>query len=261
MDKVEPDVAGQGNVKTTKETQGMSGGENGGGKAGSVKEELSAKVEKQRPMGKAEELQETPIDQELEEKSGHSSLSAFIAHPPGIFFADKEPEEQLILLLRAHLVTNVPWVIVSLILLVAPLVLVPVMAAAGILAGVGPGLIFVVVLFWYLGTFTYVLLNFLYWYFNVYIVTDERVIDVDWYSVIFRKVSSTQIVKIQDASALQSGVLAGIFDYGDVQIQTAGEEENFEFASVPHPQLVAKKIEELMQQEEKEFERNPLVNP
>ncbi len=85
-------------------------------------------------------------------------------------------------------------------------------------------------------------------------MTNERIIDTDWYSVVIRKVSSTQIAKIQDVSATQVGVFPGVFDYGNVQIQTAGEEENFEFVSVPHPQLIAKQINELMEKEEKEGE-------
>lgn len=194
------------------------------------------------------------VDAELEQKSSQGVLSAFVAHPPGIFFADKEPTEDLILLLRAHLITTVPWIIVTLLLLVVPVVLLPIVTALGLVGTFGPGFILVATIFWYAIIFTYAFINFLYWYFNVYIVTSERVIDVDWYSVIIRKVSSTQIAKIQDASAVQVGVFAGIFDYGDVVIQTAGTEENFQFTAVPHPQLVAKKIEELMQLEEIDLE-------
>jgi hypothetical protein len=40
-------------------------------------------------------------------------------------------------------------------------------------------------------------------------------------------------------------VLAGVFDYGNVTIQTAGELPNFDFTNVPHPQLVVNKIKEL----------------
>lgn len=192
----------------------------------------------------------SPVDDELERKSSSSALSAFMAHPPGIFFADKQPEEQLLLLLRAHIITNVPWILVTLILIIIPIILLPFIFGFGVGPGVSPDLVLSGTLFWYAATFTYAFINFLYWYFNVYIVTDERVIDVDWYSIIYRKVSSTQISKIQDVSAAQSGVIAGIFDFGDVEIQTAGEERNFEFTAVPHPQLVSKKIQELVQTEE-----------
>lgn len=180
-----------------------------------------------------------------------SWLSAYVVNPVGVLFGEAEPGEQVNLLLRAHLATNLVWVTVAAVLLILPVIILPFISSVG-LSGVSAGTGFVVVAFWYLGTFTYAFLNFLYWYFNVYLVTNERIIDTDWYSVVVRKVSSTPIAKIQDVSASQVGVFSGIFNYGDVQVQTAGEEENFEFTSVPNPQEVAKQINELIQMEEKE---------
>ena len=202
----------------------------------------------------ADHAKDTAVDVELEKKSSQSMLSAFVAHPPGIFFVDKEPEEELILLLRAHIITNVPWALAAAVLFVLPIIFLPLLSGLGMLTTLGGGMIVSATLFWFAGLFTYVFINFLYWYFNVYIVTDERVIDVDWYSIIFRKGSSAPMAKIQDVSATQGGVIAGIFDFGNVEIQTAGEERNFEFTAVPHPQLVAKKIQELMQEEDIEHE-------
>ncbi len=86
-------------------------------------------------------------------------------------------------------------------------------------------------------------------------MTNEQVVDVDWYSVIYRKISSAQISKIQDVTSKQGGVLAGVFDFGDVIIQTASELPNFDFSKVPHPQLVVRKLKELMQKEELQWER------
>lgn len=197
----------------------------------------------------------TPVDLEIENKSSNSFLSAFVSKP-GIVFSEKDPQEELILLLRAHVVTMVPWILITALMLLAPIVALPLVSFAGLAGVFGVGRTAALTIFWYLGTFTYAFLNFLYWYFNVYIVTDERVIDVDWYSVTQRKVSSTQIAKVQDVNASQGGVFAGMFDYGNIQIQTAGTEENFEFTAVPHPQLVARKIEELMGKEERQWEGN-----
>lgn len=195
------------------------------------------------------------IDDQLKKISGTSMLAAFSAWPQNVTFSDEEENENIILLLRAHIITNVPWILITLLLLLIPLVIFPFLGAAGL--PIRPGTGFVFFLLWYLATFTYAFINFLSWYFNVYILTNERVVDIDWYSIIYRKVSSAQISKIQDVSATQIGVLAGIFDYGNIQIQTAAEEENFEFTNIPHPQLVKKKIDELMQKEEKEWEHGP----
>jgi hypothetical protein len=62
---------------------------------------------------------------------------------------------------------------------------------------------------------------------------------------------------VQDASEKSVGVLASVFDFGNVFVQTAGEHQNIDFLFIPHPRLVVKKIEELMQKEETEHETHP----
>lgn len=194
------------------------------------------------------------VDEQLKEKSGTSFLAAFDAYPRDIIFTQSEAGEELVLLLRAHIVTNIPWLLIAVGMILAPLLLLPLLNILAVPVSAGTSL--ALVLFWYLGTFTYAFLNFLYWYFNVYIVTSERVVDIDWFSVIYRKVSSAQISHIEDVSSVQGGVFAGVFDYGNVEIQTAAEEENFEFAAVPHPQLIARKIQDLMEKDDQEGERH-----
>jgi len=198
----------------------------------------------------------TKIDEELEASSSSSAVSAFCAYPQGLQFSGKVDDEEVILFMRAHIVTNVPWILLVIILLILPITVVPVLFSMGALPTLSIGVSIVLTLFWYLGIFSYSLLKFLYWCFNVYIVTNERVVDVDWYSVINRDVTTAQIRQIQDVKGIQSGVFAGIFDFGIVYIQTAGTEPNFEYTNVPHPQLVVKKIQELKQQEEIEGENN-----
>lgn len=193
-------------------------------------------------------------DNEL--KSASNTGSSFCAFPASFSFVEKQDDEDIILLLRAHPATNAPWILATFIGSLVPLIALPLLNALGSIS-TGIGSSFVITLIWLSGIFTYAFLNFLYWYFNVYIVTNERIIDVDWYSVIYRKISHTRISKIQDISYTQAGVFAGIFDYGTIEIQTAGEEENFEFTAVPHPRLITKKIEELMEEEEKEWEEKP----
>lgn len=200
----------------------------------------------------SEETSPRPISGEIvtgakEEKvDGVSLFSAFSVSPAAVTFGEAEEGEKIILLLRAHRITTFPWVAISIALVLAPLFIFPLLSVIGF-SGVSAGTKLVAVLFWYLGTLTYVFLNFLYWYFNVYIVTNERIIDVDWYAVVVRKVSSMHLSKVQDVSASQAGALSGVLDYGNVQIQTATEGENLEFVGVPHPQLAVKQINELAQ--------------
>ncbi len=239
VDNVEPDIASEA-IKTKEPLK----------EAESPKKEFE-KHSSSNPMAhKAkfkQSLTEPTTDQEILKASKANVLSAFFAFPQDAHFAGEQEDEEIILLMRAHIVTTFPWIIVTLLLLAAPIILLPIFGGLGTLAAIGYGMTFSLLVFWYLGTFTFAFLNFLFWYFNVYIVTNQRIVDVDWYSLVNREVNVSQISKIQDITANQIGVLSGLFDYGHVFIQTAGTEPNFEFHNVPHPQLVARKIQELLE--------------
>ncbi|KKU90501.1 MAG: hypothetical protein UY21_C0022G0002 [Microgenomates group bacterium GW2011_GWA1_48_10] len=239
VDNVEPDEAAR------SEELGASNSE----VVGSAVEKTSLRRDPRFPN-------EPTTDEELRRVSG-SPMAAFAAFPAQVHFSGEHKDEDIILLLRAHPVTNVPWILIVIGMGLLPLIVLPLLSAIGGLAGLSAGTIFVTTVFWYMGTFTYGLLNALYWYFNVGIVTGERIVDIDWSNVIYRDVASALMSKVQDVRADQAGVFAGVFDFGSVYVQTAGTEPNIEFLRVPHPQLVVRKIQELMAAEEKEWETKP----
>ena len=154
----------------------------------------------------------------------------------------------MVLLLRQHPIVNVPWILITILGLFAPILLnyVP------ILSFLPKDYQFIAVLGWYLLVSAYVLESFFFWYFNVYIVTTERVVDIDFYNLIYKKVSDADLTKIQDVTYSMGGVLRTLLNYGDVDIQTAGELPNFDFAAVPKPDRVAKILQELREEEEQE---------
>ncbi len=102
-------------------------------------------------------------------------------------------------------------------------------------------------LFWYLFTFGFILMNFLRWFFNIYIVTNQRVVDVDFIHLLYKEFSEARLEKVQDLSYKTGGIFAAFFNYGDVEIQTAAELPNFEFDAVPRPESVIQTISELVE--------------
>ncbi|MEK7592146.1 MAG: PH domain-containing protein [Patescibacteria group bacterium] len=178
-------------------------------------------------------------------------LSSYVLRPEALRFETQEPDEDVILFMRQHLVVTIPWVLVSIILVLAPSVAIPFLFTFLRLPVQIPASYIVIgTLFWYLATSGYIIINFLHWYFNIYIVTNHRVVDIDFVQLLFKKLSEARLSKIQDVSYQTSGVFAAIFNFGDVHIQTAGELPNFEFGSVPRPDTVVTTISELIKQEE-----------
>lgn len=175
-------------------------------------------------------------------------LTAFMERPRDIHFETQEPEEEILLLMRRHPVTNVGWVTTMLILIALPLIIGPLLLSSALIPPEIPAGYYLVVPFlWYLGVAGIAFTNFLRWYFNVYIVTNDRVVDIDWLSLLYKQLSSTQLEKIQDVTYNQGGILDSFFDFGNVLIQTAGNEPNFEFEAVPKPERVVRQIHKVLE--------------
>lgn len=173
---------------------------------------------------------------------------AYYEKPKGIDFETKHPEEEVLLVLRKHPVTNVGWILVAIAMIFAPVIL----SVFPLLSFLPGNFQFIAILGWYLITSAFVLQNFLTWFFNVDVVTDERVIDIEFYNLIYKQVSDAKTDRIQDVTYKMGGALRNIFNYGDVLVQTAGEVPNFEFLGIPNPEKVVKILQEQRIEEEKE---------
>lgn len=177
-------------------------------------------------------------------------ISAYIPKPKNIKFETQIVNEHISLLLRKHFITNLWWLGLGTLMLLLPL-LVLYFAPLFNFGEVIPlplRLQAVALVVWYLLTFAFIFEQFLIWYFNVYIVTDRRIVDVDFFGLLYKQISEAGLDKIQDVTHRMGGVFQILFNYGDVTIQTAGTQELFEFISVPQPQKVQQAILELMHQ-------------
>ncbi len=176
-------------------------------------------------------------------------LTSFAVNPDGVRFETQEAEEIVVLFLRQHIIVNLPWVLLAVLLLLVPGFILPlVVSAVGLTFSLPAGYIIVGSLFWYVGTFGFILAKFLGWFFNIYIVTNERIIDIDFYYLLYKKFSQAELNKIQDISYASGGIFATFFNYGNIQVQTAGEMPNIEFDKVPNPDKVVEKIRALIEQ-------------
>lgn len=182
---------------------------------------------------------------EIEPSGG--SLSAFVSYPENVRFETQQEDEQIIFLLRKHWITNLPWLFLFTILIMIPAFLLPLMINEKILAFLPLNYYLVITIGCYLVIFGFAFVKFLVWYFNIYLVTNERIVDVDFYNLLYKKLSSCRISKIQDITYKLGGVVRSLVDFGDVFIQTAGTENNFEFEAVPHPEKVVRVISDLIE--------------
>jgi uncharacterized membrane protein YdbT with pleckstrin-like domain len=105
-------------------------------------------------------------------------------------------------------------------------------------------------------------LFFLVWidyYFDIWIITTERVVNVEQKGLFNREVSELNLEKIQDITTEVRGIIPTFLNYGDVFIQTAGEKERFVLADIPNPYRI-KDIVMSLQRTEEEKEKTDLGN-
>jgi len=210
---------------------------------------ISGKKEKPKKK-KDKTIAKKPKKVSKHKLKGHSNspLAAYCYFPDKVDFETRERKEKIVLLLRRHPITNVAWILIAILMILAPLTL----SFFPILSFLPSNFQFIAVLVWYLITTAFVLESFLTWLFNVNIITDERIVDIDFHNLIYKEVSDCKIDNIQDVTYKMGGVVRTIFNYGDVYVQTAAEVPAFEFLAVPKPSKVARVLQDLIIEEEKE---------
>jgi len=95
---------------------------------------------------------------------------------------------------------------------------------------------------------------FIDYFLDVWIVTDQRIINIEQRGMFNREIAEHDLDKIQDVSGLQKGFFQTLFSYGDVHVQTAGEIQRFIFKQVDNPFDIVRQINRLIQNKEKEFD-------
>ncbi len=83
---------------------------------------------------------------------------------------------------------------------------------------------------------------------DYFVVTDQRVIDIDQSGLFNRTIAEQPLFRVQDVTTEVRGVIPTMLKYGQVFIQTAGEKQRFIFEDVPNPEEVSKLIVTLSEQ-------------
>lgn len=153
------------------------------------------------------------------------------------YYCDLHQNETVCLFIRQHPVVIFRWSLSFLLMLVLPPFVywfIYEMVYSSLVSYALP-ILWVV---WYLVAIGFILERFLVWYFNIYIVTNKRVIDIDVQNFFSRRIADTTLENIQDVTFESRGLSALIFNIGDVHIQTAGKIPNLSFLRVGCPAKV-----------------------
>lgn len=157
-------------------------------------------------------------------------------YPRKIAFETQNPGEKVYILARAHIITNFGWMIRVAALSTLPLLIFIFVDYFEVsLEFIPPNLTGLMVISYYISIASVAIQNLMNWYYNIYLVTSERIIDYDFRALSAYKISEAEIENIQDVSQMSIGFLPNLFGYGDVVVQTAATRNRFYFRAVPKP--------------------------
>lgn len=168
-------------------------------------------------------------------------IKSILKNPKGISYEGEDKDEKILYVFRQSLLTNIPWLFITFIMLVSPLFLVSMLPSF-----ISYELKFLLVVFWYLVTFGYTFQRVLNWFFNVYIISNKKILDVDFHGFLYKNISEAPLKSIEDVTSNVKGALGVIFNIGDVYIQTAAEKREFEFTKLDDPSHVRDLVSDLV---------------
>ncbi len=169
-------------------------------------------------------------------------------------FQGQRESEEILRVIHRHwfdILTHFIIIVLFLGLLFGSLALLPLMYPNWLGAEVGRFALFIqnsiMLLLW-----LYAFLVWIDYFFDVWIITSERVINIEQKGLFVRSVSELKFSRIQDVTSEVHGMIPTILNFGDVKVQTASEEDLFLFRRVPDPYHVKDVIMERLRTERDE---------
>lgn len=109
----------------------------------------------------------------------------------------------------------------------------------------GPALnfVFIAVSVYYMVITTFAFTEWITFYYDILAVTESEVIEIIQNGIFDRKIYEISILRVQDVSAEINGFWPTLFGYGDVVVESAGENsQKYVIKSIPRPVEIANQI-------------------
>lgn len=189
--------------------------------------------------------------QRIADSFDKSPVTSFVAFPQQTSFDGQDKDENIVLIIRQHLAVYIPQILLVIALIVIAVIFNVAIANLDIVASSRIAITSGTTIFFILVIMTVIFYTFIKWFYTVNIITDERIVDLDFNNILAHEYSEAQLEKIEDVTHKVNGFLGLIFDFGTVVIQTAGSQPEFEFDNVPRPRDVQDTLLDLLEMKQK----------
>jgi len=175
------------------------------------------------------------------------------AYIPQPAFVNQQDDERVFIIARRHFVDFIGYAIIIFALLLVPILIVAI-GYQGIGQAIATGgaiaydILILVSAVYFMLLMVVAMTSWVGYYYNLLIVTDERIIEVAQKGFFSREMYELAFEQIEDVSYHTKGFLNTFFEVGDIEIQTAGTARNFYVRRIPYPQIVFRIIHDLARQ-------------
>jgi hypothetical protein len=76
------------------------------------------------------------------------------------------------------------------------------------------------------------------YYLNVWVLTNQRIVDIRQPAWFYRTVSSLLLNRVQDVTTNVDGALSSALGIGNIIVQSAGAVDEFRMNGIPHPEVM-----------------------
>lgn len=153
--------------------------------------------------------------------------------------------EKIEFLLRRHPLTFVPIVVLFLVLMAVPAViyflidnLFPNLWQGQLLFPLGT----LAASVYYLSVYLFFYAHFIDFYLDIWIVTNDRVVDIEQHGLFARTISEMDLYRIQDVTVEVKGFFPTLLKYGHLKVKAASPNVSIFFQNIPRPNALRQAI-------------------
>ena len=150
-----------------------------------------------------------------------------------------QDNERVLLVCRRHWIYLWPRALLYALFAVAPPIVAGVLLSmADQYGGIAARVFWIASVVWLLYWGLRILLNWYRYHNDIWVVTNQRLIDSTRPTPFNLRLSTADLVNVQDMTVEREGVLQTMLDYGDIVCQTAADMQEFRLPGIPKPREV-----------------------
>lgn len=186
------------------------------------------------------------IKQKLMNIKHKEVLGSAIFLPRQFRFATQNPTEEILMLTRSHWIVNLGWILRSIFMSILPVLIISIYYGLGSpIEFINAKTISLFLLAYYSLMLTTVIKEFTDWYFDPFIVTNERIVSYNFKPFASYHISETMLQSLDIVREESLGIIGNIFNYGDIRMVTEAQHLEFRFRKIPNPTEVRNLITDL----------------